>query len=49
MQRASVVAWEDEEHVERTRAVYRRKRDALLPTLVRKGIRVAGSEATMFL
>src|SRR5207245_2696930 len=27
----------------------RLKRDALLPTLARKGIRVAGSEATMFL
>jgi aspartate/methionine/tyrosine aminotransferase len=49
VQRASIVAWDDEEHVERTRAVYRRKRDALLPTLLRKGIRVAGSEATMFL
>ena len=49
VQRASVVAWDDEEHVDRTRAAYRRKRDALLPTLVRKGIRVAGSEATMFL
>jgi acetylornithine aminotransferase len=49
VQRASVVAWDDEEHVERTRAAYRRKRDALLPTLRRKGIRVAGSEATMFL
>ncbi|HEY8777673.1 MAG TPA: aminotransferase class I/II-fold pyridoxal phosphate-dependent enzyme [Gaiellaceae bacterium] len=49
VQRASVVAWNDEEHVERTRAAYRRKRDALLPTLVHKEIRVAGSEATMFL
>jgi succinyldiaminopimelate transaminase len=49
VQRASVVAWDDEEHVERTRASYRRKRDALLPTLERKGIRVAGSDATMFL
>ena len=49
VQRASVVAWNDEAHVERTRAAYRRKRDALLPTLERKGIRVAGSEATMFL
>ena len=49
VQRASVVAWNDEEHVERTRAAYRRKREALLPTLARKGIRVAGSEATMFL
>jgi acetylornithine aminotransferase len=49
VQRASIVAWDDEEHVERTRAAYRRKRDALLPTLLSKGIRVAGSEATMFL
>ena len=49
VQRASVVAWNDEEHVDRTRAAYRRKRDALLPTLVRKGIRVAGGEATMYL
>jgi succinyldiaminopimelate transaminase len=49
VQRASVVAWNDEAHVERTRAAYRRKRDALLPTLMRKGVRVAGSDATMFL
>ena len=49
VQRASVVAWEDEAHVERTRAIYRRKRELLLPVLERKGIRVAGSEATMYL
>jgi succinyldiaminopimelate transaminase len=49
VQRASVVAWNDEEHVERTRAAYRRKREALLPALERKGLRVAGSSATMFL
>jgi succinyldiaminopimelate transaminase len=49
VQRASVVAWNDEEHVERTRAAYRRKRDALLPTLARKGMRLTGSEATMYL
>jgi succinyldiaminopimelate transaminase len=49
VQRASVVAWNDEEHVERTREVYRRKREALLPALARVGIRVAGSEATMYL
>jgi acetylornithine aminotransferase len=49
VQRASVVAWNDEEHVERTRTAYRRKRDALLPTLMRKGLRVAGSSATMYL
>ena len=49
VQRASVVAWSDEEHVERTREVYRRKREVLLPTLREKGIRVAGSQATMYL
>jgi acetylornithine aminotransferase len=49
VQRASVVAWNDEEHVERTREIYDRKRDVLLPALARKGIRVAGSEATMYL
>jgi acetylornithine aminotransferase len=48
VQRASVVAWNDEEHVERTRATYRRKREVLLPVLERKGIRVAGSVATMY-
>ncbi|HMI22494.1 MAG TPA: aminotransferase class I/II-fold pyridoxal phosphate-dependent enzyme, partial [Gaiellaceae bacterium] len=49
VQRASVVAWNDEEHVERTRENYRRKRELLLPALARKGIRVSGSEATMYL
>jgi succinyldiaminopimelate transaminase len=49
VQRASVVAWNDEEHVERTRDAYQRKREALLPTLARTGLRVAGGNATMFL
>jgi N-succinyldiaminopimelate aminotransferase len=49
VQRASVVAWNDEEHVERTRDRYRRKREALLPPLASKGIRLAGGAATMFL
>ena len=49
VQRASIVAWNDEAHVERTREIYSRKRDVLLPALARKGIRVAGSEATMYL
>jgi succinyldiaminopimelate transaminase len=48
VQRASVVAWNDEEHVERTRDAYRRKRQALLPTLEGKGVRLAGGAATMF-
>jgi len=49
VQRASVAAWNDEVHVDRTREIYRRKRDVLLPVLRSKGIRVAGSVATMYL
>jgi succinyldiaminopimelate transaminase len=49
VQRASIVAWGDEEHVERTREVYRRKRDVLVPVLERKGYRIAGGAATMYL
>jgi succinyldiaminopimelate transaminase len=49
VQRASVVAWSDEEHVERTREIYGRKREVLLGALESKGIRVAGSQATMYL
>ena len=49
VQRASVVAWSDETHVERTRALYARKRALFLDLFGRKGIRVAGSEATMYL
>jgi len=49
VQRASVVAWGDETHVERTRALYARKRALFLDLFARKGIRVAGSEATMYL
>ena len=43
------MAWDDEAHVERARATYRRKRESLLPVLSRKGIRLAGSTATMYL
>ncbi len=49
VQRASIVAWGDEEHVEAARERYGRKRDALLPVLDRNGWRVAGSAATMYL
>jgi succinyldiaminopimelate transaminase len=49
VQRASVVAWGDEEHVERARDAYRRKREVVLPVLDRKGWRVAASRATMYL
>jgi succinyldiaminopimelate transaminase len=49
VQRASVVAWSDEEHVERNRALYGRKRTVLLSALERAGLRVAGRAATMYL
>lgn len=49
VQRASVVAWSDEAHVERARAAYARKRELLLGVLARNGVRVAGAEATMYL
>jgi succinyldiaminopimelate transaminase len=49
VQLASVVAWDDEEHVERARDAYRRKREVLLPVLEQKGIRLAGGSATMYL
>jgi len=49
VQRASVVAWGDEEHVVRTREAYARKRELLLDVLARKGLRDAGGPATMYL
>jgi acetylornithine aminotransferase len=49
VQRASVVAWGDEEHVAHARAAYGRKRTLLLDVLRRKGIRDAGGPATMYL
>jgi succinyldiaminopimelate transaminase len=49
VQRAAVVAWGDEEHVAATREVYRRKREVFLGLFARKGLRVAGSSATMYL
>jgi succinyldiaminopimelate transaminase len=49
VQRASVVAWGDETHVERTRALYARKRALFLDLFERTGVRVAGSDATMYL
>ncbi len=49
VQRASVVAWDDEEHVERNRALYARKRAYLVELFDRKGIRIAGSRATIYL
>jgi acetylornithine aminotransferase len=49
VQRASIVAWEDEEHVERIREGYRRKREPLVELFARKGLALAGSPATMYL
>ena len=49
VQRASVVAWSDEEHVEHARAAYARKRELLAGALEGRGIRVAGGAATMYL
>jgi succinyldiaminopimelate transaminase len=49
VQRASVAAWSDDGHVEDVRALYRRKRDTLLPALLEKGLRLSGSEATFYL
>ena len=49
VQRAAVVAWGDEEHVDRTRAAYARKRALFLDLFARTGVRVAGSGATMYL
>ena len=49
VQRASVVAWNDEAHVERARDSYRRKRQIVRGVLKARGIRVAGSEASMYL
>jgi len=49
VQRASVAAWSDDAHVEDVRALYRRKRETLLPALEARGLRLAGSEATFYL
>ena len=49
VQRASVAAWNDEAHVEETRAVYARKRKVFLDLFASYGIRVAGSAATFYL
>jgi acetylornithine aminotransferase len=49
VQRASVVAWSDEEHVAAARERYARKRRLFLDLFARTGLRVAGSDATMYL
>jgi acetylornithine aminotransferase len=49
VQRASVAAWGDEEHVAAVRARYRAKRDVLLPALEAAGFTNAGGPASFFL
>jgi acetylornithine aminotransferase len=49
VQRASVAAWSDERHVDDVRALYRRKRETILPVLEERGLRLAGSDATFYL
>jgi succinyldiaminopimelate transaminase len=49
VQRASIVAWGDEGHVERARASYAAKRTLFLDLFARLGLRNAGGRATMYL
>ena len=49
VQRASVVAWGDEAHVERARAAYAEKRRLFLELFERVGMRDAGGPTTMYL
>ncbi len=49
VQRASIAAWGDEGHVAEARSRYARKRALLVPALERRGLRVAGGRATMYL
>jgi succinyldiaminopimelate transaminase len=49
VQRASIAAWSDDAHVEDVRAIYRGKRETLLPALEAAGLRLAGSTATFYL
>jgi acetylornithine aminotransferase len=49
VQRASIAAWSDERHVAEARERYARKRELLVGVLERRGLRVAGGNATMYL
>ena len=49
VQRASVVAWNDERHVEETRARYAAKRDVIIPAIEACGWEIVASRATMYL
>jgi succinyldiaminopimelate transaminase len=49
VQRASVAAWNDERHVDETRARYRAKREVLIPAIEGRGWEIVASEATIYL
>jgi succinyldiaminopimelate transaminase len=49
VQRASVVAWSDERHVEKTRARYAAKREVMIPAIESLGWEIVASQATMYL
>ena len=49
IQIGAAAAWADEAHVEDVRALYRAKRDVLLPVFEAAGIHHAGGDATFFL
>jgi succinyldiaminopimelate transaminase len=49
VQRASAVAWNDERHVEETRARYAAKRDVMIPAIGARGWEIVASDATMYL
>ena len=49
VQRASIAAWSDEQHVDAVRDLYRRKRETVLPAFEDAGLRLAGSDATFYL
>jgi acetylornithine aminotransferase len=49
VQRVSAVAWDDEAHVDAMRAIYRAKREVLLPACEAAGLHHVGGDATMFL
>ena len=48
VQRASVAAWDDDEHVVEIRERYARKRDVVLPALQAAGLEPAGGDASFF-
>ena len=49
VQRGSVAAWDDDEHVAEIRSRYARKREILLPALLEAGLEQAGGDASFFL